>query len=120
MGGAKMKFDDDLGMYTEEMDGIVFVFEDEPEEGFENQIKLIANSYWCNLDHIVEFMISDLEEVYGLVDDEIVKQKLGRPFVDYDNGRVDYLEQSFDSVHIFTFEFLDDEFKDLQYFSIDG
>lgn len=38
----------------------------------------------------------------------------------FDNGRIDYCEQSFDDMHIFSFEFLDDEFKDLQYFSIDG
>ena len=73
-----------------------------------------------NLDFIIEFMIPDLQEVYGDIDVEIVKEKLGRPIIDYDNGRVDYCEQSFDDIHIFSFEFLDDEFKDLQYFSIDG
>lgn len=115
-----MTFDDNLGMYAEEIDGVIFVFEDEPEEGFEEQIQPIANNYWCNLSHIIEFMMSDLEEVYEPIDAEIVKKKLGRPFIDFNNGRVDYLEQSFDSIHIFTFEFLDDEFKELQYFSIDG
>lgn len=40
--------------------------------------------------------------------------------IDYDNGTVTYLEQSFDGDHIFEFEFLGDEFEDLQYFSIDG
>lgn len=30
------------------------------------------------------------------------------------------LEQSFDNMHIFTFEFSDNEFLDLHYFSIDG
>ena len=51
---------------------------------------------------------------------EMVKEKLGRPTIDFDNGRVDYCDQSFDDMHIFSFEFLDDEFKELQYFSIDG
>ena len=36
------------------------------------------------------------------------------------NGKVTYCEQTFDNVHIFTFEFLDEEFKELQYFAIDG
>ena len=50
----------------------------------------------------------------------MIKEKLGKPVIDYDNGQVNYFEQSFDDMHIFTFEFLDDEFRDLQYFSIDG
>lgn len=47
----------------------------------------------------------DLQEVYGDIDTEMVKAKLGRPTIDFDNGRVDYCEQSFDDIHIFGFEF---------------
>lgn len=58
--------------------------------------------------------------MYGDVDIETVKDKLGKPIIDYENGRVTYVEQSFDDIHVFEFEFLDDAFEKLQYFSIDG
>lgn len=115
-----MHFDDDLEMYVIEIEGIIFAFEDEPDESDEENLKSVADKYWNNLDFIVEFMMSDLQEIYGDIDVEMVKDNLGRPTIDIDNGRVDYYEQSFDDIHIFSFEFLDDAFKDLQYFSIDG
>lgn len=58
--------------------------------------------------------------MYSHVDAGIVKGKLGKPVIHYDNGIVKYLEQTFDDIHIFEFEFLDDAFEDIQYFSIDG
>ena len=115
-----MYFDDDLEMYVSEIDGIIFAHEDEPIVDYEESLQDVAKKYWSNLDFIIEFMMPDLQEVYGDIDTEMVKAKLGRPTIDFDNGRVDYCEQSFDDIHIFRFEFLDDEFKDLQYFSIDG
>ncbi len=39
-------------------------------------------------------MMPDLQEVYSNIDLEMVKEKLGRPTIDFDNGRVDYCEQS--------------------------
>ena len=115
-----MHFDDALEMYVSEIDGIIFACEDEPTNDYEESLQDVAKKYWSNLDFIIEFMMPDLQEVYGNIDTEMVKAKLGRPTIDFDNGRVDYCEQSFDDMHIFSFEFLDDEFKELQYFSIDG
>lgn len=69
------------------------------------------------MDFIVDFMMPDLQEVYGDIDVEMVKENLGKPTIDIDNGRVDYCEQSFDDIHIFSFEFLDDAFKDLHIFN---
>ena len=60
------------------------------------------------------------EEIYGEVHIESAKEKLGKPTIYPESGVVDYLEQSFDDIHIFRFEFLDDEFKELKYFQIDG
>ena len=51
---------------------------------------------------------------------EEIEEKLGKPMIDIDNGQVTYCEQTFDDIHIFSFEFLDDEFNEMQYFSIDG
>ncbi len=115
-----MYFDNDLEMYVIEIEGVIFLFEDELEEGIEKDLKSVAEKYWDNLDFIIEFMMPDLRKIYGDIDNEMVKYNLGRPTIDWNNGRVDYCEQSFDDCHVFRFEFLDEEFKDLQYFSIDG
>ena len=69
---------------------------------------------------MIEFMVPDLQEAYGDIDIEMIKGHSGRSIIDLDNGRVDYCKQSFDDIPIFSFEYLDDEFKDLQYFSING
>ena len=115
-----MHFDDDLEMYVSEMDGIIFACEDEPTDVYLESLQTVAEKYWNNLDFIIEFMMPDLQEAYGDINVYMVKEKLGRPTIDFENGRVDYCEQLFDDIHIFSFEFLDDEFKELQYFSIDG
>ena len=115
-----MHFDEDLEMYVTEIKGIIFAFENEPADEYEERLIAVAEKYWANLDYIIEFMLPDLKDMYGDVDAELVKEKLGKPSVVYDIGRVDYYEQSFDDMHIFSFEFLDCEFKDLQYFAVDG
>ena len=42
------------------------------------------------------------------------------PVIEPERDDVTYCEQTFDDTHIFSFTFWDDEFKDLQYFAIDG
>ena len=93
---------------------------EEPEEDIQDTVKTLANNYFKHLDGIIDFMLPDIKEIYGQVTVEDVKRNLGRPIVDYDNGKVTYCEQSFDDCHIFEFEFMDDAFEKLQYFSIDG
>ena len=109
-----------LGQFTCENKGLIFVWDYEPEEDISDVICMLTENYYSHLDEIVQFMLPDLKQVYGDIDVEAVKEKLGKPIIDYDNGRVSYLEQRFDSIHIFDFEFLDDAFEQLQYFSIDG
>lgn len=115
-----MQFDEKLQSYTIEIESIIFVSEDEQDNDYIAKLKHIAENYHHNFDGIIAFMISDLVAMYGDVDTETVKKKLGKPVIDYDNGTVTYLEQSFDDTHIFSFEFLDDDFKDIQYFSVNG
>lgn len=35
-------------------------------------------------------------------------------------GEINYLEHTFDYEHIFTLEYMDDEFRQLSHFSVDG
>lgn len=114
-----MNYNDELEMYAVEIKGIIFVKE-EPSDNYEKEMQVIADNYWGNIDFIVEFMLSDLQEIYKDIDAETVKANLGRPTIDFDNGTVDYLEQSLDNEHIFRFEVMDDKFNELHFFSIDG
>lgn len=115
-----MEFNEDLGQFIFEYDGLIFAWDEEPEEDYTEQVKTLSQKYNEQLNEIIEFMMPDITEAFGEFSLDEIKERLGRPVIDYDNGQVNYFEQSFDDTHIFTFEFLDDEFKDLQYFSIDG
>lgn len=115
-----MNFDEKLGTYVIEIKGIIFESGTEQGDTYISSLDKIADNYYNALNGIVKFMMPDLELTYGKLDEELIREKLGKPTIDYDNGTVKYLEQSFDGFHIFEFEFLDDEFTDIQYFSIDG
>lgn len=115
-----MHYDDKLKRYVIEINGIIFVCEEEQDEDYINNLSVIADNYYDNLNSIVDFIMPDINEMYHQSDIDMIKENLGKPIIDYDNGTVEYLEQTFDDIHIFSFEFLDDDFKDIQYFSIDG
>ncbi len=115
-----MEFNEDLEQFIFEYNGMIFAWDEEPGEDYMEQAKTISEKYNAHLNLIVEFMMPGITKVFGKYCSDEIKEKLGRPVIDYNNGQVNYLEQSFDDTHIFTFEFLDDEFKNLQYFSIDG
>ncbi len=115
-----MEFNEDLGQFIFEYDGLIFAWDEEPEDYYTEQVRTLSQKYNEQLNEIIEFMMPDITETFGEFSLDEIKERLGKPVIDYDNGQVNYFEQSFDDTHIFTFEFLDDEFKDLQYFSIDG
>lgn len=115
-----MEFNEDLEQFLFEYDGLIFAWDEEPEEGYMEQVKTISQNYSTHLNAIVAFMMPDIIEVFGKFSLDEIKEKLGKPVIDYNNGQVSYFDQSFDDIHIFTFEFMDDEFENLQYFSIDG
>ncbi len=116
----EVPFDEKSGTYRIEKDDMIFSFDEKPGDNCENEINKYSAAYKNQLSSIIEFMTPDITGMYGKVTKDEILQKLGKPIIDYMNGTVTYCEQLFDDSHIFTFEFLDDEFKDLQYFSIDG
>ncbi len=115
-----MEYNEDLEQYCCEYEGLAFVWDEEPDEQYIDTVKMLSENYRRQLDEIISFMLQDLKDIYGEISPEDVKNNLGKPVIDYDNGKVSYYEQTFDNCHIFEFEFLDDEFQDLQYFSING
>lgn len=115
-----MHYNEKSECYEIEIKGITFVSEEEQNAEYISKLNVIAENYYNNLKGIIEFMMSDLKEMYGTDSSETIKENLGRPIIDYDNGTVTYLEQTFDNIHIFSFDFLDDDFQEIQYFAIDG
>lgn len=115
-----LKFNNESGKYILELAGIFFIYEEYPDGDFVEDATYTAKYYHKNLFNIAGFMHNDIQEFYGKVDLQTIIENLGQPTIDIDNGQVTYCEQKFDNEHIFCFEFLDDEFNDLQYFSIDG
>lgn len=115
-----MEFHEDFEQFILEYHGLIFAWDEEPGENYMEQVKRISETYHARLNFIIEFMLPYLATVFGRICSDDIKEKLGRPVIDCDNGQVNYLEQSFDDTHIFSFEFLDDEFQNLQNFAIDG
>lgn len=115
-----MGFDEELEQFVLEYNGVIFAWDLEPEEDYSEQIRELSENYHTRLNLIIKFMLPDITKVFGSFSLQEVKEKLGKPVISYENGRVTYLEQTFDNMHIFTFEFSDNDFSDLHYFSIDG
>ena len=114
-----MRFDEELEQFVFEYHGLIFAWDEEPEGDYMEWAKAIAEKYNAQLDSIIEFMMPDITETFGDCSTDEIKKKLGKPVINYDNGHVNYLEQSFDDINIFTFEILDDEFQELNCYSID-
>ena len=115
-----MKFDEALEQFVFEYNGLIFAWDEEPDGDYMERVKAISEKFHAQLDSIIGLMMPDIIEVFGDFSVDEVKERLGKPVIDCDNGQVNYFEQSFDDTHIFTFEFMDDEFQNLQNFSIDG
>lgn len=78
-----MNFDESLQQYTYEHEGVIFVWDKEPDCDFIDKVELLSKNYQENLNRIINFMLADLKEMYGAVSEEDVKNKLGKPIIDY-------------------------------------
>ena len=117
---VEFSFNEEMEMFVCEYKGLMFSIDHEPDEKECNKVRILAENYISHLNEIVKFMLPDLKEIYGNVTAKTAISKLGRPVIEFMSGRVVYLEQTFDGDHIFEFEFMGDEFEDLENFSIDG
>ncbi len=114
-----MTFDEDLQQYTVEHKGILFSWDEEPEE-YEDMIEMISKNYWDKIDSIARYISADIIGMYGAHSIEQIKEKLGIPNIVPDDCEINWLEHTFDDVHIFTLQYLDDEFENLSYFIVNG
>lgn len=111
-------FYEEEDVYRGEISGILFVCQDVEDE-YEEYAEELAECYKENLPEILDFMMEDIQEIYGEISPEELIQKLGRPMIDLDVQVLTYLEHTLDGEHIIEVEF-DGVFEELLYFNIDG
>lgn len=120
VAAIKFSYSEDYGSYICEYKGIIFTLDHEPEDEDLNTVRVLAENYNSNLNKIAKFILSEIKELFGNVTIKTLISKLGKPTIDYEAGLVSYFEQDFDRDHIFEFEFMDDEFEELDNFTLGG
>ncbi len=112
------QFDEEREEYVAELQGVEFVC-DEPEDCDEDEARKLAGLYFEKLPEMVEFMLPDLQQVYGEVDKAELPRLLGKPTINLSTFQIMYLEQTLDDTHIIELEYGDD-FEEFSCFNIDG
>ena len=111
-------FDEKDKQHKAVINNITFVCNEIKPE-YEQYAKDLANNYDKKILDIIKYMLSDIEEMFGINDVENIKNSLGNALIDLDNNRLSYLEQTLDDMHIIDMEF-DGIFEKFYYVSIDG
>lgn len=111
-------FDEKDKQHKAIINNIAFVCNEIKPE-YEQYAKDLANNYDKKILDIIQYMLSDIEEMFGINDVENIKNSLGNALIDLDNNRLSYLEQTLDDMHIIDVEF-DGIFEKFYYVSIDG
>ena len=114
----KFKFDAERDQYVAELNGVEFVC-DEPQKDYKKEAQKLSKLYFEKLPKMIEFMLPELQEIYGEVDKDKLPGLLGKPTVNLSTFQIMYLEQTLDDSHIIEFEYADD-FEEFLYFNIDG
>ena len=100
--------------YVVEINSIKFLC-DEVSEELEEQAKELAECYEDKLPELIDFMLPELQDVFGELSAEEVADSLGTPLVDLDREVISYLEQTLDDMHIIDIEYggMFDEFYEV-------
>lgn len=114
----KFKFDEERNQYVTELDGVEFVC-DELQDDYKKEAQKLSKLYFEKLPGMIDFMLPELEEIYGEIDKDKLPELLGKPTINLSTFQIMYLEQTLDDSHVIEFEYADD-FKEFFYFSIDG
>jgi len=115
-----IQYSDTYGAYVFETNSIIFCWDEKPGEDAEVIATRTADLYFKNIDNIAQYIFDEIQDTFEVSDIEEVKEKIGRPIIAIDRTQATYCEQQFDDMHIFSFEYRDDDFQELVYFAIDG
>lgn len=115
-----IKFSNEYGAYALELNDMTICWDDEPDDSAEQMAESVREAYHRNIRIIAEAVYDEIKDMFDVQDVDEVIAKLGKPVINPDNGEVTYTESSFDDIHVISFEYLDDEFNEIQYVSVDG
>ena len=119
-GNTAMIFDQSLQAYVHEVDDVLVAWEEKPIGNFEVGAQLLASNYHRNRSRILAFILPHLQEFYGHFTDEGATEKLGKPIIEPERQTVTFCDQTFDDIHIFSFDYQGQAFESLENFAIDG
>lgn len=115
-----MKFDNSLQAYLYEVDDVLVAWEEKPSGNFKVEAQFIASNYHKNKSRIFAFLLPHLQELYGYFTNEEATEKLGKPIIEPERQTVTFCDQTFDDIHILSFDFQGPSFESLEHFAIDG
>jgi hypothetical protein len=115
-----IQYSDEYEAHIFETNNIIFCWDDKPGEDAEEIATRAADFYLENIDIIAQYILDEIPDTFEVSDIEEIKEKIGRPLIYIESGLVAYCEQQFDDIHVICFEYLDDEFKELDCFALDG
>lgn len=116
-----VKFDDELGEYVQEYKDMIFCRDDVPDEEEIETVEALKRAYNKNKKIIAKAIYEDLvKDIFGEMTLDEVIENLGIPQINPERCEVVYCEQTFDDEHIITFEFLDDDFEEIENICLDG
>ena len=101
---ALFNFNEEEQGYTAEINKVRFICE-EVQDGYEDTAREIAEVYDDKLAELAEFILADVEDIFGDITVEEVMDSLGTPEIDLDRETVTYLEQKLDDMHIIEVEY---------------
>lgn len=114
------EYNDEYGAYVLEDDEAVICWEEAPGADWKQTAETVTDAYYRNLRHIAKALFAEIGEMFGLSGTDAMLERLGRPTIYPDEGHVVYLDSTLDEIHTVSFEYLDDEFLEIDYISVDG
>ena len=102
--GTAFVYDENNDYYKMEINGIEFVC-DSIHSDYEKHAVELAQAYEKRLPDIVDYLMPDIKEMFGITNPDVIANSLGKPSIDLDRGTLTYLEHTMDSLHIIEMEF---------------
>lgn len=102
--GTAFVYDENNDYYKMEINGIEFVC-DSIHSDYEKHAVELAQAYEKRLPDIVDYLMPDIKEMFGITNPDVIANSLGKPSIDLDRGTLTYLGHTMDSLHIIEMEF---------------
>ena len=102
--GTAFVYDENNDYYKMDINGIEFVC-DSIHYDYEKHAVELAQAYEKRLPDIVDYLMPDIKEMFGITNPDVIANSLGKPSIDLDRGTLTYLEHTMDSLHIIEMEF---------------